>query len=182
MNESAVKTEPKSSLGLKPSEPIAEVKAPPLRPIEQNRLLLAHSSECDRGSIWTATLHAGTPFDHATRDEFWANKAGSMHVGDKIWVATDDQKFEAELLVRGLRTVGPGVVHNRVSVAVLRFTEITPPENYVDIGDLTIEFRGQHLKYCLIRRANGTIAHEGYPTQEDAERHRRGLSLGKTKP
>lgn len=157
-------------------------KPPPLRPIEQNRLLLAHASECDKGSIWSATLHAGTPFDNVTKDEFWANKAKDMHVGDKIWIATDDEKYDAELRVIGLRTVGPGIVPNRVSVAVLRFTEITPPEHYVDIGDHVIEFRGQHLKWCVIRRGDKSIAREGCATQEEAERHRRGLSLGKTKP
>ena len=180
MNESALKTEPKSALGLKPSEPVAEVKA--LRPLEQNRMQAAHSSECGNCTIWSATLHANTPFEHTTSDGFWANKAGSMHVGDIIWVAIDDQKFHAELVVTGLRVVGPGVVPNRVSVAVLRFTEITPPEAYTDIGEHLIEFRGQHLKWCVVRRADKSIAREGCASQEDAERHRRGLSLGKTKP
>ena len=151
-----------------------------IKPLVQGRMFVAHSSEGKCGNIWSATLEKGTPFEDCLNDEFWANKAADMHVGDRIWVAVDDEKFDAELRVSSLRTVGAGVVFNRASVVVLRLTEITPPENYVDIGDHEIEFKGQHLKWCIVRRADKSIAREGFETRQDAERMRTTVSMAKT--
>lgn len=151
-----------------------------VKPLVQGRLFVAHSSEGKCGNIWSATLDAHTPFEDCLIDEFWANKAADMHVGDRIWVATDNETFDAELRVSSLRTVGAGVVANRASVAVLRHTDLTPPENYVDIGDHKIEFKGQHLKWCIVRRADESVAREGFETKADAERMRVSVSMAKT--
>jgi hypothetical protein len=189
MSDTATAAAPKTQAQPKPAaapSPEAAVTAAlkemprHFKPLVQGRLFVAHSSEGKCGNIWSATLDKDTPFEDCLNDEFWANKAADMHVGDRIWVASDNETFDAELRVTSLRTVGAGVVYNRASVAVLRHTDLSPPKDYVDIGDHEIEFKGQHLKWCIVRRADKSIAREGFETRQDAERMRTTVSLAKT--
>jgi hypothetical protein len=196
MSDTAVAAAPKQAKeAVKPADTKAPAPATPeqtvtaalkdmprsVRPLPEPRIFCAHASMGKIGNIWIATLPAGMPFEDCLADEFWANKAKDMHAGDTIEVKTDDQAFAAKLEVTGTRTVGAGNTANRISVSKREYALLTPPSNYVDVGDHEVVFAGPHLKWCLKRRSDGKFVNEGFEDKESAERARRSVMAAKTR-
>jgi hypothetical protein len=148
-----------------------------IRPLPLPRISLAHAAEGPIGNQWVATVPAGTLWEDVMSDEFWANRAKDMKPGDEIRVLHDKWEYTGRLLVQQTRTVGPGMVANRVTVWCETYSDCYLPDPKTDPTDTYTAFEGAFKKWCVLRRNNPVPLREGYDTQMDAERERRNIAL-----
>jgi hypothetical protein len=123
----------------------------------------------DWGNVHGATVTSGTALDEILQPDFWSLVAPSLNVGDWIRVLTDDQAFEALLTVRAVSGPGSGLQNNRAIVAKLNFWTFDPvADPAVRPTTHRVEYKGTHLKWCIIRAADNEQVKKGFASEEDA--------------
>lgn len=152
-----------------------------IKPLSERRCALAHASNSSSFNIWAATVEAGTHPREVLVSAFWANCAARFRVGDEVRVIDDKSTWRALLFVHAVSSVGAGTVNNRVDMKMVSFFELGLPESHPDIGDHRIAHMGAHLKWCIIRIADQKVVRDGFDTQDEAEKARRGYSLAQSR-
>lgn len=91
----------------------------------------------------------------------WAHVAKEVRVGDQIEVHAADGTWFGELYVR---SVGRTEVH----VAPIRYVEFKAPVNVTDDTPYAVQFRGPHMKWCVIARETKSVIKPDFDTEAEA--------------
>jgi hypothetical protein len=137
------------------------------KPLANGRLRVIRSSESDIANLWAAVTITGTKWDDVLTPEFWSLHAHRLRVGDTVEIHTDDQRYFGRVLVR--QVSGAGGNKTRASVAQLELHEFDRLKPSDDIATHRVEHKGPHLKWCVVRIADGKIVAEGHDTRDAAE-------------
>ncbi len=137
----------------------AEVKQ--IRPagmIAPNRVSMGEHAR----NVWTCTAPSGAQPEDFLRPEYWGMVAKTMKPFDHVEVRTDDGTFWGEYLV---------LASDRTWAKLHPLREVVlPSADAEDISkDYKIEHKGPHLKYCVIRKSDSSIVHEGEQERLGAE-------------
>ena len=98
-------------------------------------------------TVYSVVPEHGTPFDAVTEPDYWAHVSARMRPGDRIEVQAEDGSYWAELLVRDA-----GRLFAKVSVLrKVDLDEETVTGELPVSSDMTIKWRGPHLKWCVLR-------------------------------
>jgi hypothetical protein len=90
-----------------------------------------------------------------------------LRIGDQIEVHVDDQTYFGRLLVREVS--GTGQTLTRASVAQLELHRFDKLERDETALTHRVEHRGPHLKWSVIRIADGKVVKDGYEDKSGAE-------------
>lgn len=142
---------------------------PPPPALPENRMRLVQASETDFANLWGAITTAGTPFERVTEETFWSHCAARLKVCDIIEVHTDDRAYFGRLYVRGVSAPGVGKLNNRATVAVLEHHEFAAYAPSLPDRAFKCEWKGPHIKWCVIRTVDSKIMSESHHTREEAE-------------
>lgn len=107
---------------------------------------------------WVATVEVGPngadPSDFL-KPEYWSLIAKSLQPYDLIEVRADDGSYWGEFLVRQCD-------RNWAKVHPLREHKFGAEEKVAaDQGDFEVVWKGPHKKWCVIRRNDSSMVHEG---------------------
>jgi hypothetical protein len=98
-----------------------------------------------------------------TKPEFWALVSTKFQPFDHIEIRTDDGTYWAEYLVIAAERTWAKVHKLRdVRLQPLEQTEVDP--------EFKVEWKGRHLKFCVIRLSDKSIVHEGEQEKSGASR------------
>lgn len=86
--------------------------------------------------------------------EFWALVAKEFTVGDRVEIRDDGMTYWAEFLVLACDRTW-------AKVHKLREHRLVPVEELQLSDDFTIQYKGPHLKWCVLRVSDNSIVHEG---------------------
>jgi hypothetical protein len=139
------------------------------KPLEQRRIKLIRASESDMGNLWAAILPAGMPFSAVLSPGLWSNAAARLNVGDTIEIHCDDQSFFGRVLVRQLGGAAAGKLHTHAGVAKLEYHEFDQPTPSDNALSHKVEHKGPHLKWCVIRIADGKVVADSHASKDTAE-------------
>lgn len=121
-----------------------------------------------QNQTWTATVEAGTTLKDILQPDFFANVANKMRQYDRIYVRIDTGEWYAELLVldcgkNWAKTYGI----LKVDIGEEgQHTEDINPEIY---ERFTVQHRGPHLKWCVIRKSDKEAIKEMCATRSEAQ-------------
>jgi hypothetical protein len=138
-------------------------------PITQGRFQTLAFSARDWGNLHGCTAPAGTPFEDVLAPDYWCLVAPMLRVGDWIRILVDDGQYEGLITVRAVSGPGAGRQNNRAVVAKLQFWTFDP------VADPTmrpvshrVEYRGTHLKFCIVRNSDGETTKDGFGSEDEA--------------
>lgn len=113
--------------------------------------------------------HVTTPEDVAVEDivkpEFWSHVTRQLKPLDRIEVVAETGTFFADLLVERVSTTG---VHVTLLNAVQR--DAAPSETGADLEGYSIEWKGPHTKFAVIRKSDGAKLKDGLAPKSTAIR------------
>ena len=112
--------------------------------------------------LWVATSEIATTPEHLLDPAYWSNFASSMSPYDLIQVRCDDGTYWCEYLVLACDRTYAKVHPLRVISLTTQDVAATQSLAY-DMG-----WKGPHKKFCVIRKSDGAIIHEGEQTKADA--------------
>lgn len=135
--------------------PKAAIPADKVTPLPTPCLRLLSASVSDRGNRWRATVPSVTSSDHPGYDAFWSGVADKLAVGDIIEVIPDDAAYFLEAYVYEQDSPGNGIPNRRVSVAVIRHTDMIAARRIPRADEYAIEMRGDLLRWCAVEVATG---------------------------
>lgn len=112
---------------------------------------------------WLATAESSDHPEDFTKPEFWANVAARMRPLDHVEVRTDDGAFWGEYLV---------VACDRQWAQLHALREVRLAQAIKQPTDkrFRVEWKGPHLKHCVIRTQDNSILHEGAQQAAEASR------------
>ncbi len=150
------------------AEKVVEFEAPEVRALSENRLKLIVSSAADVGNVFAAVTPAGTPFEHALKPEFWAHTAHRLRQGDEVRVLTDDDIYSGLLHVRDVSAPAAGRLANRARLSVIYHVNFGALKKDMPEASAEVQWKGPHLKWCIVSALDSRILQEGIGTKEDA--------------
>ena len=115
---------------------------------------------------WTMTVEAGTVLEDVLKPEFLANVSSQLRPYDRIRVRTDTGEWYAELLV---------LTCGRVWAKLIPLFSIDLTSKDVDITQSEasdkyfVQYRGPHLKFCVLRNSDKESIKEHLETKLDAQ-------------
>jgi hypothetical protein len=140
---------------------------------EQRQLLERNFGLAEqRRNIWTATVYSDATLEEITSHGFWAHIARLVRPSDVIEVMPESNEWRVDLHVIGVDSAG-------VNVGVLSehdWREIA--KGALDNGDaMTIRWRGRFAQYGVVRKDNGEVIKDGFPSKEAALEFLRDTSM-----
>ena len=119
---------------------------------------------------WFITAHFGTAVEDLLAPGYWAGMAQKMKVSDKIEAWVDDGTWIAELRVLE-------VAHNWARVIILSQHRLDSPEALrpAVAEEYRVEWKGPHLKFCVVRTRDGAYLSKVHRNREVAEDALRAL-------
>lgn len=116
-------------------------------------------------SNFTITAEAGTTIEDVMRPEFFANVAYKFHPYDHIRARVDTGEWYAEFLVLSCGRVWAKVIPIFEINLVSKDIEVTQADAS---DDFEVMFRGPHLKWCIIRKADRESIKDGIENKAEA--------------
>lgn len=115
---------------------------------------------------WTATVEANTKLEDVLDDTFFANVTPRLRQYDHIRVSVDTGEWYAELLV-----IACGKNWAKcISIFHIDLTECECEEKIGESYDrFFVQYRGAHLKWCVIRKDDKEPIKEQCMTKQDAQ-------------
>lgn len=110
---------------------------------------------------WVATAEQGTEVEDLLDPAYWAHIAPKFTQYDRIEARVDDERWFAEFLVLGVGKAW-------VKLFLLNKWDITSKDAIAPNEDFTIQHKGPHLKWCVIRKLDSERIHEQAKTYEEA--------------
>lgn len=143
------------------AQPQAQVEQEdPNRPVPQLMPQRRRLAEHARNHHVITVEDAKHPGDFL-KPEFWALVAKEMQPGDRVDIQDDGLTFFGEYLVLACDATW-------AKLHALHIAELVPAKEQEISPDFKIEFKGPHLKYCVIRLSDNQIVHEAAATRIDA--------------
>lgn len=115
---------------------------------------------------WTVTVDRSTTLEDVLKPEFFSNVSYNFLPYDRVIVRTDLGDWYAELLVRSCSKAW-------ANVAVIFHVDLRNPEVEASLAELAdeyrVQWRGPHLKHCVIRQSDHECIKEGCDTKAEAQ-------------
>ena len=114
---------------------------------------------------WTATVPAGTTLEDVLNPSYFANVASKITIYDRIQVRVDTGEWYAELLV-----VSCGRVWAKL-VPIVKLDLTSKDDDQLDgeaFEKFIVQYRGPHLKFCVIRKEDSEPIKEHLQTKVEA--------------
>ena len=111
------------------------------------------SAEYER-VVYVVTVPVGTNKDDMENPAFWSHVAMKLKPWDRLEVRCDDGAFFAEYLILACDRLW-------AKVKELSFVELNAKETELtDVSEYKIQWKGPHLKFCVIRTKDGGMLKE----------------------
>lgn len=131
------------------------------KPIVQINPMRVKLAEVDRQD-WVATAEMGTTLEQIIEPSYWAHMASKLKPYDHIEVRVDDGIWLAQLLVKEAG-------RNWAAVLMLQSYKLeTADVAQTRSSKYKIDWKGPHLKFCVIRLEDGERLQEQM-TKRDAQ-------------
>lgn len=129
---------------------------------------VARFSLCEHvNQNWVLTAETGTTVEDALKPDYLANVAGKLRQYDKIHVRVDTGEWYAELLVVAC---GKNWAKAVVTLHVEFSESVNEDEGRDEVFSLySVQHRGPHLKWCVIRKADKEPIKENCATKGEAQ-------------
>lgn len=115
---------------------------------------------------YSITVEMGTKVEDVLRPEFLANVAPRLTPYSKIRVRVDDGSWYAELLVLSVGRTWAKCE----PLFVLELTASDTDQTQAEHNDgYKVQFRGEHHKWCAVRKEDGAIVKDQMQTKREAE-------------
>ena len=114
---------------------------------------------------WTVTVETGTSLEDILNVAFFSNVANRLRPYDRIRVRIDTGEFYAELLVLGCGKTWAKTVPIFSMDLAAKADEKMQESN----DEYRVQWRGPHLKFCIIRNSDNEPVKERLETKADAE-------------
>jgi len=126
-----------------------------------SRMLPAESSR----EIWSVCAEKGTTIDEVLSPSYWSTVGPQLRPMALIEVTTDDMAWFAQLLVLSCDRTW-------ARVTMLMYKELTSADLTIPAAndEYRVEFKGPHLKHCIIRKKDSAIIKDKIPLLADAHR------------
>lgn len=115
------------------------------------------------------TVESAEHADDFLKPEFWALVAKELTIGDRIEIRDDSMTFWAEYLVTACGSTW-------AKVQQLRNHKLVPEDEKSVAPDFLVEFKGPHRKWCVLRRSDKSVIHEGEQDRAAANRWLEGYA------
>lgn len=115
---------------------------------------------------WTLTVESNTTLDDVLKPEFLSNVAAKLRPYDRVRVRVDSGEWYAELLV-----LSCGRVWSKLAVIFhleLADKDIEELEGGL-LDQYIIQFRGPHLKHCVVRKLDKEPIKEQCASKQEAQ-------------
>ncbi len=123
-------------------------------------------------NVFVVDLPMTVTLDEALQPSYWAHVAEQLTPLDEIKVRAEDGSFVAYLIVGWCgRNYAHVVLDHKVVISSVKEAPTSSVQHRV-------EWKGAHLKYCVIRNSDSKILREGERTQDDASRWLREHEAG----
>jgi hypothetical protein len=139
---------------------LAVAETPEDRPIKQLAPQRCKLAEHVRAH-YVVTVEDATHPEDFLQPEFWALVAKDFAAR----IPRRHHRRRAHLLRRVPR---PRVRSDLGEAPPLHEVQLVPPKEEVVAPDFDIQYKGPHLKYCVIRKSDKSIVHEGAASRVDA--------------
>lgn len=136
-----------------PADKERNLQVPPSRMSERQFANLDH----------VVTIESNWTLNDVVKPIFWGSTWQKLKKYDKVSVRVDDDSWYAEVMVT---QVGPGYAFVRVMTFVDFNQEAAPAP---DGDEFDVRERGQHLKWCVIRKADNAVLKEKCGSKREAE-------------
>lgn len=114
---------------------------------------------------WTVTVESGTSLEDVLNPAFFSNVANRLRPYDRIRVRVDTGEFYAELLVLHCGKTWA----KTVKLYSFDLTKKTAEKVETGSEEYRVQYRGPHLKFCVIRVSDNQPVKERLDTKLDAE-------------
>lgn len=135
------------------------------RVVQDLKLMPSRMQQAEYGRTdFVVTVEQGVSVTDLQKEGFWSLVCARFRPYDRIEVRTDDGSYWAELLVLGCDRAW-------AKVHVLREASLTTTDVAMSQAESTyrVNWKGPHRKFCVIRKADGIIVHEGEQLKESAQ-------------
>lgn len=105
-------------------------------------------------NIWLVTAESSEHPEDFLQAEFYGHVAKDFRPMDRIEIITDDGQYWAELIVLTCDRTW-------AKVHLLREVKLQAVEQSADDGAYLVRYRGNHLKWCVIRASDKSAIREG---------------------
>lgn len=112
-------------------------------------------------NIHLVTAESGEFPKDFLQPEFYAHVAKDMRPMDHVEIRTDDGTYWAELLVTEAAS-------NWAKVHMLREAQLQSPGEQPSDKRFRVEWKGPHLKHCVIRAKDSSVIHSGDAQRKDS--------------
>jgi hypothetical protein len=126
--------------------------------------------------IHVCTVPPGTPIEHLTDSDFWANLFERFRPADRIEIHAADGAFFTELYVRSVTRATPGQ-KARVLVHVLRHVEFPPLDARPKPNPYRVLFLGPAQGWSVVRASDERVMADSLENREIAEKRAAQLAL-----
>lgn len=128
--------------------------------IQSKRVKYADSCNNDRWSVVLETHH--TRADIMT-PRFWTSISNKFKPGDILDIRYDNESVYAEFIVIEADRLG-------ARLQELRWVELggTGSDVAIDTSDYKYEWKGPHMKHCVVRSDDGEIIMKEFPSRDAA--------------
>ena len=112
---------------------------------------------------WVCTAEFGTTIDEVRDEGYFAHKASEFKPYDEITVRVDDGTWMAKLMVLECG-------RNWARTYMMAFYKLTTSDvsRTMSLPKLKVDFKGPHLKFCVIRIADNQILQDKMDSEEQA--------------
>lgn len=114
--------------------------------------------------IYCVTVEPDIKFETVLKPDFWSHVEPKLKPYDRIEVRTDDGRYYAELLVLSKIT-------GAVKVHVLNKADLHEEElvgKSVTTANYQVKWKGPHMKFCIVRVADGKVVEEELDNKDQA--------------
>lgn len=161
--------DPAPSVQNEPPKPLVlEAKPPAPRKLLPSRFKQAELVR----NVWAIVPPAGTAFEEVLDRKYWSHVSTSLKPSDRVEVLAEDGSYFAELIVRA---TGP----QWADVSVLRKCDLDAV-SLADDSAVSVEWRGPHHRFCVVRTSDKQIIKGGFAEKADANKHAANIAGGVT--
>lgn len=120
--------------------------------------------EEEKQRVFVVDLPAAVTLDEAMEPSYWAHVAEQMQPFDEIKIRAEDGSFIAYLVVGWCeRNFAHVVMDRKINLSVNKEPPVSSVKHRID-------WKGAHLKFCVIRNSDNKTLHEGERTKDEATR------------
>jgi len=136
---------------------------PPFQLAERQMQLAEHVRQ-----VYHVTVPEGHTFEELLAPEAWAHVSSKLRPGDHIEVVPEDGSYVATLFVVTCDKLWARV--HVLSMDDLTVARADAAQLARAVADFEAIWKGPVKKFCIVRKSDGGLLHEGVQTKVEAER------------